>query len=176
MNALAIFLALYTQAEITRLGNDAWHEREAASQRLAALMPMTDHALAQVAGCPERVWRGRRIRDEWAGSQGPWYFARAQALRAPGFRVTPWVDSLGGVSCSFWLARAEAHPEKANLPKRTYEVYRLATVLWAADQLQCGASEADILAVYAQGVLYEIAWLERTGNGEWKKLLAEVRE
>lgn len=179
MHGLALFLAIYTQAEITRLGNDAWHERETASQRLAAIMPMADHALSQVAGDPERIIRARRIREHWVEKQDWWYYQRAKWLRAPGFNLTPWIDSLPDdkVERGFWLAEAGRHPDLWKLPPRQYEQYRLATVLWMASQLKHGMSEAAIIEVLVEGAEYETTWLEANAKTEkWAEVLREAKK
>lgn len=177
MNAVALALALYVQAEVMRLGADDWATRESASRNLELLMPMVDQTMSGVAGDPERIVRARRVRETWQARQDAWYFSRALSMRTPGFKLTPWIDSFRGeTDVQYWLDVANRHPARANLPNRMYEEYRLATVLWVDGELRRGVSEAELLAKFAKAAKYETGWLKGNArpNSVWEEMLWEA--
>lgn len=179
MNGIALALALFTQAEILRLGHDDWGQRESAQRNLETLMPVIDQTMGAVSGDPERVCRARRIRDNWQASVDSWYWTRANNLRAPGFNLTPWIDSFreeDRATIDYFLERARAHPDYAKLPQRTYEDYRLATILWADGELKRGVTEAELVQRFARAAEYETAWLKGNARPDsvWEEMLREA--
>lgn len=177
MNGLALFLVLYTTTEVQKLSHDDWKVRETASTNLANLMPLSDQFLSQVSNDPEAIIRARRIREQWVEGQSQWYLCRARCLKVPGFKLTPWIDSMPHLKehHSFWLDRARNHPDLLKLPNRVYEDYRLATVLWIEDQLRTGVGEKEILKELSAGAEWERKWLEERANIEqWGDMLREA--
>lgn len=177
MNGLALFLALYTTVESQKLSHDEWKVREQAQTNLANLMPLSDQVLSQVQTDPEAIIRARRIREQWVEGQSQWYLCRARCLKVPGFRLTPWIDSMPQMRGNhhFWLDKAHNHPDLMKMPNRVYEDYRLATILWIEDCLRSGISEKEVLKTLADGVEYERKWLEERVNIEqWGEMLREA--
>lgn len=181
MHGLALFLALYTHAEINRLGHPSWVQREQASAALRNQLPMSLPAIRaarELHADAEVINRCRRLEIDWINRQekfAEWNWNRcldrARALRSPGYRFIPYIDQLP----SDWPDRSDIIAKyrkvagwrlcQADCPTiENWHGDRTAMMYYAVDLLVVGYTEDQIVTMYRQAAVIEKAWLKKAGH------------
>lgn len=150
MHVLAILIL------ITQLGSPSWVQRETAHKSLQKCLHVAapylkagkKHADAEVAS------RCGQLFEAWA-------WETAQDLRADGWPVVPWIDSLPknypdreGIIDGYLGERSGDRYQPPDWP-----AYRLSTTVWLFQELKTGKSVSELRELLNQMADYEAGWI-----------------